>query len=838
MRRTLKRNEFGCADSVFKKIFYATFLLVLLLACAGGIAAFWAYNYITRDLPDFHTVEEYLPPAVTTVLASDQTVVGEFFEERRYPVKLKEVPIMVRNCFLAAEDASFYKHSGIDPVSILRAIVKNLERGSASQGGSTITQQVVKNMLLTPEKKLVRKAKEAILSYRLERRLSKDGILEIYLNQIFFGNNAYGIKAAARAYYRKELSQLTLAEAAMLAGLPKAPTKYSPILSYARAKRRQHYVLGQMVRAGFASKAEVDAAEREDVKVYPATAQNIFRSPYYVSEVRRVLGDRWKELDIDRGGYVIHTALDLEADAMATASVRRGLREVDKRRGWRGPLGSIPKSSQELFVKRYGALKTTDLKVGDVYPALVEDLNASRKTLMVSLGATKGTVDLKEAGWAKKRLGADGAVSWGAPESQIQVGDVVEVSLVVPTPVPTPRGKKASTQVVEPPPVQFDKFQLDQTPELEAALTVLDPFSGKVLTVVGGYSYQRSVFNRATQSWRQPGSAFKPIVYLTAIDQFNYTPGTIVHDEPHTFKVGNELWTPGNFDGKFMGPITLQSALEHSRNLVSAEIVSRIGLDSVIQTARKMGITSKIGRNISIALGSSEVTPLELTRAYGVLPTKGVLFPSTFVTRIEDRLGKVIYDFDQERLTLAQQVIDPASAFIITHMMQGVIQRGTGYLLKQLNRPLGGKTGTSNDQMDAWFVGFTPAWVCGVWVGFDVKKEIGDKETGGRVAAPIFLYFMQDFLAKHDLDGYQRLVDESKADAERLGIDYLAPEKPEPAGFTPPEGVDPFWMDLGTGQMSQEGAQGAVFEYYKRGTQPGSGADATDTTSYLDSPDL
>lgn len=820
---------------MFKKLLYIAIFSVLLFTVIGGVGAIWGYNYITRDLPDFNSVEEYLPPAVTTVMANDGTVVGEFFEERRYPVKLKDVPVMVRNCFLAAEDASFYKHSGIDPVSIGRAIVKNFETGSASQGGSTITQQVVKNMLLSPEKKFVRKAKEAILSYRLEKRLSKDDILEIYLNQIFFGNNAYGIKAAARAYYRKELSQLTLAEAAMLAGLPKAPSRYSPIASYQRAKRRQHYVLGQMLKAGFATKAEVEAAEREEVKVYPASTQNIFRAPYYVSEVRRILGERWKELDIDRGGYLIRTALDLEADSMATAAVRRGLREVDKRRGWRGPRDHIAKASSEAFIKKYGLLKSADIKVGEVYPALVEDINPTRKTLVVSMGGATGTVDLKEAGWAKKRLDSLGSVSWGAPESQLRVGDVIEVSVFVPPPPPTPKGKNSAAPA---PKISLDTFQLDQTPELEAALAVIDPFTGKVVTTVGGYSYQRSVFNRATQSWRQPGSAFKPVVYLTAIDQFNFTPGTIVHDEAHTFKVGNELWTPGNFDGKFMGAISLQVALEHSRNLVSAEIVSRIGLDAVIQTARKMGVTSKIGRNISISLGSAEVTPLELTRAYGVLPTKGVLFPSTFITRIEDRFGKVLYDFEQERLTLAQQVIDPASAFVMAYMMQGVIDRGTGYLLKQLQRPLGGKTGTSNDQMDAWFIGFSPSWVAGVWVGFDTKKEIGEKETGGKVAAPIFLYLMRDFLAKQDLESYNKLVEEAKADADRLGIDYAPPDKPEPAGFTPPAGVEPFWMDLNTGLMSQEGAPGAVLEYFKQGTQPGSGNEEADAKTYLDSPEL
>ena len=821
---------------MFKKILLIIFIFLLLGTLSGGIAALWAYNYVTRDLPDFNNVEEYLPPAVTKVLANNGTLVGEFFEERRYPVKLRDVPLLVRNCFLAAEDASFYKHQGIDPVSILRAIVKNIEKGSASQGGSTITQQVVKNMLLSPEKKLIRKAKEAILSYRIEKRLSKDDILEIYLNQIFFGNNSYGIQAASRAYFHKDVSQLTLGEAAMLAGLPKAPSRYSPLANFNRAKRRQQYVLEQMVQAGFVSQSEASAAGREEIKVHAVSPRNIFHAPYYVSEVRRILGEQWKELDIDRGGYVVHTALDLDADRFATQAVRKALREVDKRRGWRGARAVIPRADRQLFIKEYGSISTEQLKPDELYPALVTDVDLTRRTLAVFLGKASGTVDMRQATWARKFIDKFDSVSWIVPEANIRIGDIIEVSLAPAAEQPKSAKKK---EVVTPQPILvLDQFQLDQTPEVEGAAVLLDPYSGKVVTTIGGYSYQRSVFNRATQSWRQPGSTFKPIVYFTALDQFNFSPGTIVHDEPRTFKVGDELWTPGNFDGKFKGAISLQVALEHSRNLVSAEIVSRIGVDPIIQTARKLGITSKIGRNISIALGSAEVTLLELSRAYGVFAAKGVLLPSTFITKIEDRFGKVLYDFDQERLNLAQQAIDPANAFIMAHMMEGVVQRGTGYLLKQLNRPVAGKTGTSNDQMDAWFIGYTPEWTCGVWVGFDLKKEIGEKETGGRAAAPIFLHLMREFLAKQDQQSYDRLTQESKADAERLGIEYSPPERAEPAAFTPPEGVEPFWMNLETGLMSEQGAPGAVLEYFRKGTQPGHTQETEDSNSYLDSPDL
>ena len=380
---------------------------------------------------------------------------------------------------------------------------------------------------------------------------------------------------------------------------------------------------------------------------------------------------------------------------------------------------------------------------------------------------------------------------------------------------------------------------LDQTPDIEGAISIIDPHSGDVAALIGGYSYQRSVFNRASQSLRQPGSTFKPIIYLAAIDGFGYTPSTIVYDSPQTFRVGDQLWTPANFDEEFLGPITLRTALEKSRNLVSADIVSRIGVDAVVKYAHKLGIESEIGRHLSIALGSSEVTLLELIRAYGVFPAKGMLFPSSFINRIVDRDGKVIFDHNSERLAKTTQAISENSAFLMANLLRGAVENGTGYKVKELGRPAAGKTGTSNDQMDAWFMGFTPDWACGIWIGFDQKKEIGDKETGGRVSAPVFVYAMKEFLALQDQRRYSKLVEETKQEAERLGIEYIPPAGLEPLDFSVPQGVDPYWISKGSGLLSDAKQPGAFYEYFLKGTAPKTrSAEETDASSYLESPDL
>lgn len=810
------------------------------MAIVGGLFLVWGYHYIARDLPKLSTIDDYHPNAVSSVFAADGSLMAEFHEERgrRYPVKLSQIPEFVRNCFLAAEDSSFYRHPGIDIISILRAFFRNIQSGTAQQGGSTITQQVVKNLLLTREKKITRKIKEAILSYRLEKRLSKDGILEIYLNEIYFGNNAYGIKAAALAYFDKGLDQITLAEAALLAALPKAPARLSPINHMDRARQRQRYVLRQMVKAGFIEKEQADQAAREDVVVKRATFKNILHGPYYVSELRRILVDRWPQFNIDIDGLKIYTAFDTEADQLATNALQRGVRIVDKRRGWRGPLKSYgPVGAEKLFSEQYGERLPERLELEELYPALVTEVASASGLVTVKFGNYHALIDLKKAVWARQRIDDNDRVSYIDPSRLLKVGDVIEISITAGD-VTADKRTEFLAALREIKSGEVKGAVLDQTPQLEGALVLLNPYSGEVVSLVGGYDYHRSQFNRVTQSLRQPGSTFKPIVYVAAVDGFRYTPATIVYDAPRTLRVGDDIWSPGNFDKKFLGPITLRSALEKSRNLVSVDIVARIGIDAPIAYAHRLGIESKLGRNPSLALGSSEVSLLEITRAFGVFAAKGVLFPSSFVTRIEDREGTVVYDNKEEQLNSARQVIPEATAFIMAHMMKGVVERGTATRVSAIGRPVAGKTGTSNEEMDAWFIGYTPEWACGIWVGFDAKKKIGQRQTGGVVAAPIWLDFMQDFLARKDEEQYQYLVEEAKRESERLGIEYVAPEKLTPSDFSVPEGVDPYWVDRGTGLLAEAGAPGAIYEYFIRGTEPDRTAQEKDPMSYLESPEL
>ena len=807
-----------------RKILALLILFGVLGAGAGAFVVTWGYYYYSRDLPDFTNVLDFNPQAVTNVYANDGTLIAEFFDERRYPCPIEKVPLIVRQAFLAAEDSAFYEHFGIDPVGILRAAVKNLQAGSASQGASTITQQVIKNVLLTREKSITRKIKEAILAYRLEQELSKDEILEIYLNQIYFGNGAYGIKAAVRSYFHRDLSRISLAQAALLAGLPKAPSRYNPIKNFAAARRRQKYVLDQMVKAGFVASERAQEALHEELTVFPASTDKVYEAPYYVGEVRRRFAEIWESYDIDTDGLEIHTALDLKANEFAQRALRQGVREIDKRRGWRGPVRSIEQADHNAFVKYYGSQLLIKPEAGRVYPAMVKAIKGN--SLSLDFGESEGAVSLKGTKWASKLLLQDDdgeeRVVWRKPQEVLRIGDVIEVSAEI--------DSEDSSKVT--------KFNLDQEPQVESALVLLDPHSGKVISALGGYDYRRSQFNRATQGRRQPGSSFKPIVYLTALDEFGYTPSTIVDDSARTFKVGQDYWSPANYDKGFLGPITLRTALQKSRNIVSADIISRIGVDSVIRFARKMGVTSPLGRNLSLSLGSSEVTPLEITRAYGVLAAQGVLFDSVFVTNVFNRHGEEVYSFEESKLSRAREVIDPSSAFVMANMMKGVVQYGTGYLLKQLKRPVAGKTGTSNDQMDGWFVGFTPEWALGVWVGFDVKKTIGKKETGGRVAAPIWLYLMRDFLEYQDEKKNEQLLKLAKQEARRLGVPLKEPEPVKPLDFPVPDGVDPHWVNRSTGQLIDRSSEGAFLEYFIRGTQPSQSFNEVKEEEYWDYPEL
>lgn len=811
---------------MLKKIIKFLFILSLIgVLCVAGVF-YWAYLKFTQGLPDFTSIEDYKPAAVSRVVSSDGKLVAEFFSQRRYPVSLSKVPKVIRNAVIAAEDASFYEHPGIDPLSILRAAIKNFESGRNTQGGSTITQQVVKNLLLSSQKTIERKIREAILAYRLEKKLTKDEILELYLNEIYFGNGAYGIKAAISEYFHKQLSDITLAEAAMIAGLPKAPTSYSPISHYDKAKKRQVYVLGQMVSAGFITKEESDVAKKEEVKVYRSNPnKRFYRTPYFLREMNRQFEKKWKDLDLDTDGLEVTVAVEDIANVMARRALQKGLRKVDKRRGWRGPLETS--MTRESFLEKYEKKLFKKYNQDKLFPAIVTAISGN--SINVTLNKTLNTtINVKGSAWYNVKRNTENDTAYGFPFLRgVRVGDIIELSAEVAVNDTGKEGEKYN-------------FSIDQTPDIQGAIVLLDPHTGLVRAMVGGYDYATNEFNRAVQSLRQPGSAFKPFVYLAAIDQFNYNPTTIVYDEPRTFRVGNDFWTPKNFDGRFSGPITLQSALERSRNVVVADLISRIGLDAPIQYAKQLGVKTPLKKNLSIALGSNEVSLLEIVRAYGVFAGEGMLYPSAYIEKIVDRDGKEIYNHSATSIDTAKRAISRESAFIMAHMMKGVVERGTARKLQALKRPLAGKTGTTNDQMDAWFVGYTPEWACGVWVGFDRKKSIGPKETGGKVAAPIFLEFMREYLKHRDEVVYSEKLADAKELASKTGGPVVEPKPIEPADFSVPEGVSPFWVNRYRGTITTREDPGGIIEYFREGTQPKRYTEFQSNTvkSYLEDTDL
>ncbi|MBP9837104.1 MAG: PBP1A family penicillin-binding protein [Proteobacteria bacterium] len=771
---------------MFRKIFrffiFLGLLLCLISIIGAGLVGTYFYIRFTKDLPQIDSLKDYNPKAVTSIYSEDGVLIAEAFDEpcRRYPVSIDEIPPLVRNAFLAAEDANFYKHQGIDPISILRALYKNIVKQKAKQGASTITQQTVKSLLLTREKSMERKVKEAILSYRLEKYLTKDEIFSIYLNEIYLGSAACGVKAAAKVHFHKDLNQLTIAESAFLAGLPQRPSQLSNPRYRSEALKREHYVLGQMLRNNFISLEEHENALKEELVIHKQDDQTIFAAPYYAGHlIKNVLPEIFTGIDPyitagNPGGYSVKTSVSVKATEIAVKALQKGAREVDKRRGWRGVLDKEKANLQE----NKNILSNSDIVENHVYKALVHKIGSDSSNLIVQIGGIEAEVNLKKAEWAKRFLKDDKAYG-GEPAKAIRVGDIIEVSLDNTEKNKDEKQKRNSDKLI---------FKLDQTPELESAFFLSNSTNGEIKAMVGGYDYQRNQFNRVTQAMRQPGSSFKPFVYLSALETLGYTPSTIVPDTPISLVAGDgKLWTPGNFDGKFLGPITLRTALQRSRNVVSVYLIQKLGVERVIQTARKMGISTEIPPNLSIALGSAEVNMFELVRAYSCFSSGGLLFDPLFIKEIKDRNGKVIY----QQLPHAKRVVSEDDAFIMANMMKGVVERGTATILKSLEKPIAGKTGTTNDQMDTWFIGYTPELAAGVWVGFNENKTIGKTETGGKAAAPIMLYFMKDYLT------------------DTPAFDFIIPD-----------GVVPIPVNLESGQVVPGSEAGAFIEYFKAGTEP------------------
>ena len=735
---------------VLRRLFVGAVVVAIVLA---GAAAAMLYREITSDLPPIDAALQYQPPVTTQMLADDGTVIGEFYSQKRYLVPLERIPQQVRQAFIAAEDDAFYRHKGIDATGIARAMINNLIAGGKVQGGSTITQQVVKSVLLTPQKSYERKLKEMILSIRLEQELPKDQILSLYLNHIYLGSGAYGVAAAAREYFGKDIADVNIAEAAMLAGLPQAPSRYSPYTHWPEAKARQRYVLGRMYEVGFIDRDTRDAALNEPISL--ASRKGSFQAaPYFVEYVRKLLEERYGRTVLYELGLRVHTTVDLRLQAVAEQSLREGIEALANRLGgFRAGFRNMEHEEREVYLRvQAQAFKGMDAPdPAFTYEALVTALRGG--SARVQVGPFSGDLGYPTTG---KR-------------PALQLNDLIRV-----------RVADGDGPL---------HFEYDPSPSIEGALLAMDQHTGFVKAMVGGYDFERSNFNRAIQAKRQPGSSFKPLVYAAALDR-NFTPASVIVDEPISFNDNGRIWSPQNYEKKYFGPTSLREALTHSRNVVTVKLADRIGIKYLIDYLPRFGIPGPLPRNLSIALGTTEVTPLELADAYCTFANNGLRPAPIFITEITDQQGQLL-EHSEPALAPA---IPATTAFQITSMLEDVVKRGTGTKADGLPQPTAGKTGTTNDFGDTWFVGYTPQLLALVWVGFDNKRPIGNKETGGKVAAPIWKAFMEKAIA---------------------GL--------PPGEFPIPEGLKCVNINPGTGVRAAPGGASRL-ECFRPGTEPQPGA--------------
>ena len=747
-------------------LFVITVLVVALLGASGYVF------YLLAKLPRVDRLTDYKPPIVSQVFGDDGSLVGEFYLERRIVVPVNKMPRKLIQAFVSAEDANFYSHKGIDYFGIVRAAVKNVLSMRKKEGASTITQQVTKSMLLTPEKKFSRKIKEAILATRMEKKLSKDEILYLYLNQIYLGGGSYGVQAAAENYFGKNVDQLNLAEMAMLAGLPKAPNSYSPIKHLERARERQAYVLDRMVREGYVTSAEADHAKKTPLIIRPMKKVNNQQSAYFLEHLRIQLEQKYGEDQLYKGGLKIYTTMNAEMQRAAYDSLRKGLKEVDKRQGYRGPTKYLAASEVDAFcAKVEEGIDSAVLKTGETYQGVVVGFNPQKGEALVRVGDRNGILSRRNMAWAGK-LGMINR--YDQPEKgnkSLTLGSVIDVSVV------SPEVSKDGAQ-----------FALDQTPDVQAALVSIDPRTGGVKAMVGGYDFRKSQFNRALQAKRNAGSAFKPIIYSAALDK-GFSPATVIEDAEVEYPDGSGgTWKPRNYDNTFRGPVTMREALTYSINIVSVKIMEQIGADYAAEYARKLGFKSPIPANLALALGAASVSPFELTAAYTVFANKGLLTPQYFITRVTDTDGTVL---EETSPPIPVPVISPETAYVITNLMQSVVASGTGHRASVIGRPVAGKTGTTNEAKDAWFVGYIPQLVTGVWVGYDQERSLGAGGSGGQAAAPIWGEFMQKAVAQLPIEDFEA-----------------------------PENVTFVLINPRTGLLAREGTPGAVMECFISGTEP------------------
>lgn len=822
---------------------------LLLTVVAGGAASVASYFVFFRNLPDLRGIEDYQPPLASRVYDRKGREIGQFYEERRQLTPLEEIPDHVIYAFVSGEDSTFFEHAGIDFASILRAAWVNLRAGGEiRQGGSTITQQMVKGLLLTPERSYRRKVREMILARDIENYFSKEEILYLYLNQIYFGHGAYGIGEAARTYFDKAVSELSLSEGALLAGLPKAPSRYSPFANPEAAERRRLYVLERMlddlrIDAVTHATARIDRpvlTERDDESLEVAA--------YFIEEVRRNLFASLGGDQVLRGGLRIETTLDLDDQRGAVAAVQKGLENLDRRQGYRGPLRSVPAAEIPTELERLELANQLDHEaaisspVGEEIAAgideqltgahllgdgpflgVVTQVNEEGDFARIGFAPSlEGIVRLKDVSWAREPAPKKRPRDVKDIEKIFALGDVARFTRVVRDPE-----EEVAPDVL--------LVTLHQDPIAQAALLSFEVDSDEVLAMVGGYDYATSQFNRVTQARRQPGSAFKPLIYAAAMAR-DYTPASIIYDRPVVYvdPVSGFTWRPENYKKIFYGPITLREALVRSVNNATVHLFHEVGVDYVIDFARRLGIQSPLSRDLSLALGSSGMSLLEITRAYGVFAAGGRRVMPTFIRRVTDRNGDVLLEDvplgnppeekapeealaleeapDQSLLDLADstwvdgpdQIMFPEDAFLTVDLLRAVVSDpgGTGWRLKQLRRPLAGKTGTTNDQGDAWFIGFSANVATGVWVGHDEGRKLGWGETGSRASAPIWVNYMRGALA------------------DRPVRDFPVPEEIVFAR-----------IDRKTGLLAEAGSDSAVFQAFLTGTVPTETAHTARSTS-------
>jgi penicillin-binding protein 1A len=718
------------------KILTAVALFCAFVAALTGAVLWYIWS---SNLPFIGSLRDYNPPGISEIYSDNGEVIGRFWQEKRVVVGLDQIPKHLIEAFIAAEDSRFYQHEGVDFLSIMRALAKNILAGRIEQGGSTITQQVAKSLLLKDtEKTYRRKVREATLSLQIEKEFSKEKILFLYLNQIYLGQGAYGVEAAARTYFGKSASELNLAEAAMLAGLAQAPSRYSIIAHFDKAKARQQYVLQRMMEEGYITQQQAEEGATAEIKLNLSPENTFEKAPYFTEYIRKYIEQKYGHDLLYRGGLKVYTTLNLEMQRQAQDAVRQGLLELDKREGYRGPLKHLQGAERESFKREWARKYATEPpRVGDVVQGLIEEIEEEKKEAIVSIGEKVSVLPLSEMNWARK---PDPDVPYHAAllksvKGVFQAGDVVLV------------------RVKEPASKPYDWIvSLEQEPEVQGALLCMETGTGRVKAMVGGRDFSLSQFNRAIQARRQPGSSFKPIIYAAALDQ-GMTPSTVILDAPFLSSINpeDEIWKPKNFKETFTGPTLFRQALIQSRNVITVKILKKIGIPFVIEYARRMGIEADLAPDLSLALGSSGLSLLELCRAYAVFANGGMLADGIFVNRVEDGRGGTL-ELNQPSL---KEAISKETAFVMTDLLKAVIQEGTGWRAKALKRPAAGKTGTTNDLRDAWFVGYTPSLVAGVWVGYDDRRSMGQDETGSRAANPIWLHFMSDALKDRPVEEFQ-----------------------------------------------------------------------------------